>query len=93
MMSQFFRARHILLADEEDALEMLIMLESGADFAKLALEYSECESAAKGGNLGRFRQGSMVPEFERALYHLQENEISKPIQTKFGFHIIQKLPL
>ena len=92
-MRQFYRAKHILLEDEEDALEMLSLLENGETFEDLAREYSECDSAQKGGDLGRFATGTMVAEFERALYNLQEGEVSKPVQTKYGFHIIKRLPL
>lgn len=92
-MQTYYRARHILLSDEEDALEILAMLKSGSDFANLAKEYSDCESACSGGDLGKFRTGAMVAEFERALYQMQEGEVSRPIKTKFGYHIIQKLAL
>jgi parvulin-like peptidyl-prolyl isomerase len=90
---QRYNARHILLEDEEDALEILEMLKKGDSFEDLAKEYSECETGAKGGILGRFDSGSMVAEFEKALYHLKEGEISRPVKTKFGYHIIQRLSL
>jgi parvulin-like peptidyl-prolyl isomerase len=92
-MTQYYRARHILLEDAEDALEMLELLNSGSSFESLAQEYSECNSGEKGGDLGRFSSGSMVAEFERALYHMKVGEISKPIESKFGFHIIERLEL
>jgi parvulin-like peptidyl-prolyl isomerase len=92
-MRQFYRARHILLEDEEDALELYQELQDGADFAALAKEYSECESSEKGGDLGKFATGTMVAEFERALYHLAIDEVSKPVETKYGFHLIQRLAL
>ncbi len=92
-MKQYYRARHILLEDEEDALEVISLIKSGNKFEELAKEYSECESGSNGGNLGKFSSGSMVAEFEKALYHMKVGEISKPVQTKFGFHIIEKLEL
>jgi len=95
-MKTYYRARHILLEDQEDALEVLAMLKAKGDkhtFGELAQEYSECESASKGGNLGRFASGTMVAEFEKALYQLKEGEISTPVASKFGYHIIQRLPL
>ncbi len=90
-MPNFYRARHILLEDEEDALEILRYLQDGQKFEDLAKEYSECDSSLKGGNLGRFPAGTMLAEFERALYHMKAGKTSKPIKTKFGFHIIQRL--
>ncbi len=92
-MSTYYKARHILLEDEEDALEMLELLAQGESFEALALEYSECESSVKGGDLGRFKSGTMLPEFERALYHLEIDEVSKPVKTKFGYHIIKRKKL
>lgn len=90
-MPKFYRARHILLEDEDDALEILVYLKNGQKFEDLAREFSECESSLKGGNLGRFPSGSMLPEFEKALYHMKVGETSKPVKTKFGFHIIERL--
>lgn len=92
-MRQYYRARHILLEDEEDALEMLELLNSGESFEDLAKEYSECDTGKNGGKLGRFSSGTMVAEFERALYQMKIGEVSKPIKTKFGFHIIERMPL
>ena len=92
-MKQYYRARHILLEDEEDALEMINLIKSGSKFEDLAQEYSECETGSNGGDLGKFSSGAMVAEFEKALYHMQIGDISKPVKTKFGFHIINKLPL
>ncbi len=88
-----YRARHILLEDIEDAEYVLEKLEAGEDFANLAKELSECNTAAKGGNLGLFVSGQVVPEVERALYHLEINQISEPIESEYGFHVIQRLPL
>lgn len=92
-MRQYYRARHILLEDEEDAFEILELLNSGNDFSILAKEYSECDTANKGGELGKFSSGSMIAEFERALYHMKIGEVSKPVKTKFGYHIIERLEL
>lgn len=89
-MSKTYKARHILLEYEEDANYVLRQLNEGAAFDKLAKEYSECSSCEQGGELGVFPSGVMVPEFERALYHMKVGEISKPIKTKFGYHIIQR---
>jgi parvulin-like peptidyl-prolyl isomerase len=87
----YYKAKHILLEDEEDAIYILEQLDSGVLFADLALEYSECDTAKNGGNLGRFSSGTMDAEFERALFHLEIDKVSKPVKTKFGYHIIIRL--
>ncbi len=86
-----YRARHILLEDIEDAEDVLEKLANGESFEQLAREVSECESGANGGDLGVFYTGDMVPEFERALYHMEVGEVSKPVKSKYGYHIIEKL--
>ena len=82
-------ARHILVADAETAQAVAEKLKAGGDFAALAKEYSTDGSASSGGELGWFTVGSMVPEFNDAAYALELNAISEPVQTEYGFHIIQ----
>lgn len=83
-------ARHILVADEATANEVIEKLNSGEKFEDLAKEYStDPGSAEAGGELGWFGPGKMVTEFEEAAYALEINEISKPVQSQHGFHIIQ----
>ncbi|MBP2076662.1 peptidylprolyl isomerase [Oceanobacillus polygoni] len=82
-------AQHILVADEETANEVKQKLDDGEDFAELAEEYSTDGSAEDGGNLGYFSTGEMVPEFEDAAYSMEADEISDPVQSQFGFHIIK----
>lgn len=85
-------ARHILVADEETANSLKKQLDEGADFAKLAEENStDTGSGANGGNLDWFGPGAMVPEFEEVAYGLEVDEISEPVASEFGFHIIQVL--
>jgi peptidyl-prolyl cis-trans isomerase SurA len=62
-----------------------------ADFGELAKQYSEDGSAAKGGNLGWMGPGDLVPEFELAMNRLQIGEVSNPVKTEFGWHLIQVL--
>ena len=94
------RARHILLKTNEivsdvEAHRKLVLLkeriENGTDFAELARLHSNDLSAAKGGDLGWLYQGDTVPDFEKAMDALKINQISDPVQSPFGFHLIQVL--
>ena len=82
-------ARHILVSSEAKCNELKAAIEGGADFAQLAKEHSTCPSNRDGGNLGSFGRGQMVPEFEQALLKLKEGEISGPVETQFGYHLIK----
>jgi len=81
-------ARHILVATEAEAKEVEERLKKGEDFATLAKEKSK-DPSAEGGDLGYFRRGQMLKPFEEAAFALKEGEISKPVQTQFGWHIIK----
>jgi len=82
-------ARHILVDEEATAKEVIAKLEAGEDFAKLAGEYStEPGAGARGGDLGFFSRGQMVPEFENAAFSLEVGKISEPVKTEFGYHVI-----
>lgn len=84
------RARHILVATEEEAKEVLEKLKAGGDFSELAKEYSLDESNKEsGGELGFFGRGKMVAEFEETAFTLKLNEISEPVKTDYGYHIIE----
>lgn len=82
-------AQHILVEDQETANEVKEQLDDGADFDELAQEYSTDPSAENGGDLGFFSAGDMVPEFEKAAFSMEEGEISDPVQSQFGYHIIK----
>ncbi|WAA13009.1 peptidylprolyl isomerase [Fervidibacillus halotolerans] len=83
-------ARHILVNDEETAQEVLDKLNNGEKFEDLAKEYSQdTASAENGGDLGVLDPANLVSEFKAAAFELKEGEISEPIETEYGFHIIQ----
>lgn len=89
-MKPEIRASHILVEDEATAQEVKKKLEEGRDFAELATEYStDTGSAANGGDLDWFGAGRMLPEFEEAAYSLEVNQISEPVQSMYGYHIIK----
>ncbi|PKR78268.1 foldase [Halalkalibacillus sediminis] len=83
------KARHILVEDEATAQEVIEQLDSGEDFETLAQEYSSDGSAQEGGDLGYFSTGDMVPEFENAAYDLEVGEVSEPVESQFGWHVIK----
>jgi len=87
-MIKYYQAKHILLDDHEDCDFVMNKLNNGESFENLAKDFSECETANKGGSLGRFKSGTMVPEFEKALYSMKVGEIKSHIKTKHGYHII-----
>jgi peptidyl-prolyl cis-trans isomerase C len=83
-------ARHILVATEQEAKDIEAALKGGADFAKLAKEKSKDPSgAANGGDLGWFTKDQMVPEFSDAAFKLAKGQISDPVHTQFGWHVIE----
>ncbi|MDY0396012.1 peptidylprolyl isomerase [Virgibacillus halophilus] len=89
-MKTDLKASHILVKDEKTAKDVQKKLDKGEDFAKLAKKYStDTASAEKGGELGWFSAGSMVPQFEDAAYKMKKGEISKPVKSDYGYHIIK----
>lgn len=83
------RASHILVKSEQEAKDILAQLKSGAKFEDLAKAKSVDTSAAKGGDLGWFGKGNMVPAFEKAAFSLKEGELSPIVKSEFGYHIIK----
>ena len=90
-MAKMVRCAHILVKSRKTAEKLLKDIQKGADFGELAKNYSECPSKEKGGDLGWFGKGQMVPQFERAAFALQPGKLSQAVQTQFGFHIIKCL--
>ncbi len=85
-----YRARHVLVETEREGLDIVKKLNNGEDFGELAKTYSTGPSAPRGGDLGYFREGRMVPEFERALKLLDSGKYTrKPVETQFGWHVIK----
>ncbi|MBW2992181.1 peptidylprolyl isomerase [Candidatus Woesearchaeota archaeon] len=85
------RARHILVGTEEEAEEIIRELRGGADFAEMAMERSlDTASGVRGGELGFFTKEMMVKEFGDAAFELTVNKISNPVETEFGWHVIQR---
>lgn len=84
-----YKARHILVADEPAAMDVIAKLDGGADFAELAKTTSTGPSGPNGGDLGWFQPATMVPEFATAVSGMKKGEYSKtPVQTQFGWHVI-----
>jgi peptidyl-prolyl cis-trans isomerase C len=84
-----YRASHILVADEQVAKDLKAQIDGGADFAELATANSTDGSAAGGGDLGWFGLGMMVKPFEDTVVALKSGEVSAPVQTQFGWHLIK----
>ena len=82
-------AKHILVDNEELCSDVKSKIENGElSFEEAARQYSTCPSKEQGGNLGVFGRGMMVPEFENAAFELEIGQISEPVKTQFGYHII-----
>lgn len=86
---EMVRASHILVSNEDSASEIYDEIKNGLSFEEAARKYSSCPSKENGGDLGEFSKGKMVPEFEEAAFSLKDNELSHPIKTQFGYHLIK----
>lgn len=85
------KASHILVDQEFEANDLLKKIDEGSSFEELAKDFSKCPSGQSGGDLGEFGKGQMVAPFEEACFGLEVNEISKPVKTQFGYHLIKRL--
>ncbi len=90
MQKNNFQIFHILVNHEYEAKDILLKLKSADQFSEFAKKYSKCSSAAGGGDLGIFKSGRFVEAFEDACELLTVNQISKPVRTQFGWHIVLK---
>lgn len=84
------KARHILVEQEFEAQDLVKKLGEGSSFEDLAGKFSKCPSGRRGGDLGEFGKGRMVKSFEDAAFALGVNEVSGPVRTQFGYHLIQR---
>ena len=82
-------ARHILVKSEEQCQQLKTDIEGGADFAELAKQHSSCPSGNKGGDLGEFGPGMMVPEFDQVVFSADVNTVQGPVKTQFGYHLLE----
>jgi foldase protein PrsA len=93
-MGSEYNAAHILVKDSVFAEDIYGRIVKGEDFGELAQKHSEDPgSGAKGGDLGWFSAGRMVKEFEEGVFALQDGEVSKPLKTRFGWHIIKRIAM
>ncbi|SBS32130.1 Peptidyl-prolyl cis-trans isomerase C [Marinomonas spartinae] len=84
-------ACHILVKTKAEAESIKVRLDKGEDFHKLAKQYSTCPSGKKGGDLGEFHKGDMVPAFDKAAFSGPLLKIQGPVKTQFGYHLIKVL--
>jgi peptidyl-prolyl cis-trans isomerase C len=82
-------ARHILVETQEECENLKQQIENGTDFAEAAQKHSKCPSGQKGGNLGEFSPGQMVKEFDQVVFREEVGKVYGPVQTQFGFHLIE----
>lgn len=91
-MSDKIKCSHILVKKQSEALEILEKIKGGEKFGKLARDLSiDTGSAKRDGSLGYFGRGMMVKPFEEAAFKLQIGQVSEPVKTEFGYHIIKRL--
>ena len=82
-------ARHILVESRDLCDTLKSQIQNGAKFSDIAKEHSLCPSGEQGGDLGEFYPGQMVPEFDKVVFRENLNEVHGPVETQFGFHLIE----
>ncbi len=91
-MANKIKCSHILVKKQSEAIEILDKIKNGEKFGKMARQFStDSGSAKRDGSLGYFGRGKMVKEFENTAFALQAGQISEPIKTQYGYHIIKRL--
>ncbi len=90
-MANKVHCAHILVEKLTLAQELKAKIETGESFANLAKQYSVDSSKKRGGDLGSFGRGMMVPEFEKAAFAIEKGQVSDIVKTQFGYHIIKRL--
>ncbi|KPK60538.1 MAG: peptidylprolyl isomerase [Gammaproteobacteria bacterium SG8_31] len=82
-------ARHILVETETECQDLIDQIQGGADFAQLAATHSKCPSGRRGGELGTFGRGQMVPEFDKVVFEGEIGTPLGPVKTQFGYHVVE----
>ena len=90
-MTDQVTASHILVETEQQAKDIINQVKQGALFEDLAKYGSKCPSGKQGGNLGSFGKGAMVKPFEDAAFALEVGQVSEPVKTQFGYHLIKRI--
>jgi peptidyl-prolyl cis-trans isomerase C len=83
------KARHILVETEQECLDLMKRIEGGEEFGTVAAAHSSCPSGQKGGSLGSFGPGQMVPEFDTAVFSGDVGVVQGPVKTNFGYHLLE----
>lgn len=83
------KASHILVESKAEAKRLIAQIRGGESFENLAQKHSKCPSGKSGGDLGFFTRGRMVPAFENAAFSMNKGDVSEPVKTQFGYHIIK----
>ena len=82
-------ARHILVSTEAECLKLKGAIEGGQNFVEVAKKHSQCPSGKKGGDLGEFSRGQMVPEFDKVVFEKELGKVHGPVKTQFGYHLVE----
>ncbi len=90
-MSSKVHCAHILVKTLAEANNIKALLDKGEKFGDIAKQVSLCSSGKKGGDLGTFTRGKMVKAFEKAAFELQKGQVSCPVKTQFGYHVIKRI--